>query len=510
MNPHEGTTLGSRYTLTDRIASGGMGDVWRASDAVLGRDVAVKVMRPNASDDSTFAERFRDEARHTASLSHPNIAQVYDYGEDDGAAYLVMELVEGQPLSQVIARGPVPAARTRAIVGQAALALAAAHAGGVVHRDVKPANILVTPEGRVKLTDFGIARATDSAGHTRTGEVLGTPHYLSPEQALGRGATGASDIYALGVVAHEMLTGLKPFDSGTAVATALSQVNDPPPDLPATVPADLRRIVASCLAKDPAARPASAASLAASLGMPVSGLHDAPAATGVIQTAHTDPSATQVVLPEAPPLAGATAILPTATPPPHAPAPPFGLGSPPPEPRRRSGAGWWWLPVLVALAAIGFFAWQYATTSGGLPLPDVTRTVTTTPTSSTPVPPPTTITPTRTTATPTPTTPPPTTPPPTTQPPSTTSRTQPPSAAIVVKDYIGKPAGDAESALRALGFQNIAYQNVAGKQPAGTVTQISPTGTIALDRQITLTVSDGSATAGAKDGSTKGKHDNGA
>ena len=510
MNPHEGTTLGSRYTLTDRIASGGMGDVWRASDAVLGRDVAVKVMRPNASDDSTFADRFRDEARHTASLSHPNIAQVYDYGEDDGAAYLVMELVEGQPLSQVIARGPVPAARTRAILGQAALALAAAHAAGVVHRDVKPANILVTPEGRVKLTDFGIARATDSAGHTRTGEVLGTPHYLSPEQALGRGATGASDIYALGVVAHEMLTGRKPFDSGTAVATALSQVNDPPPDLPATVPADLRRIVASCLAKDPAARPTSAASLAASLGMPVSGLHDAPAATGVIHTGLTDPSATQVVLPEAAPLAGATAILPTATPPHHEPEPVFAPGPPPQQPRRRSGAGWWWLPVLVALAAIGFLAWQYATTSGGTPLPDVTRTVTNTPTqsSSTQAPPPTTITPTRTTGTPPPsTTAPPST---TTPPPSTTTRTQPASAAIVAKDYIGEQASAAESALRALGFQNITSQNVAGKEPAGTVTQISPTGTLALDRQITLTVSDGSATAGAKDTSTKGKHGNGA
>ena len=239
MNPVEGLTLGSRYTLTERIAAGGMGEVWRARDSVLGRVVAVKVMRPHAADEPAFADRFRDEARHTASLSHPNIATVYDYGEDDGAAYLVMELVDGQPLSELIARGPIPPDRVRSIVGQAALALAAAHAQGVVHRDVKPANILITSEGRVKLTDFGIASAGENTGYTRTGEVLGTPHYLAPEQAVGRPATGASDLYALGIVAHEMLTGVKPFDGGSAVATALSQVNDAPPPLPDTVPADL-------------------------------------------------------------------------------------------------------------------------------------------------------------------------------------------------------------------------------------------------------------------------------
>ncbi|MGI8716632.1 MAG: protein kinase domain-containing protein, partial [Lapillicoccus sp.] len=161
MNPHAGMILGNRYTLTDRVASGGMGDVWQAADLVLGRTVALKVMRPNADDEPTFADRFRDEARHTASLSHRNIAAVYDYGEDDGAAYLVMELVHGQPLSRIIAQGPVTPERTRSVVGQAALALAAAHAAGVVHRDVKPANILVTDEGQVKLTDFGISRATD-------------------------------------------------------------------------------------------------------------------------------------------------------------------------------------------------------------------------------------------------------------------------------------------------------------------------------------------------------------
>src|SRR3954449_6677562 len=209
-----------------------MGDVWRATDSVLGRVVAVKVMRASAAEDPTFANRFRDEARHSAGMSHQNIATVYDYGEDDGTAYLVMELVDGAPLSQLIARGPMNPEEVRRIIGQAALALAAAHAAGVVHRDVKPANILVTPDGRVKLTDFGIARASDGLGLTGTGQVMGTPQYLSPEQARGSTATPASDVYALGVVAFECLAGHRPFDADSPVATALSHLNDPVPDLP--------------------------------------------------------------------------------------------------------------------------------------------------------------------------------------------------------------------------------------------------------------------------------------
>ncbi|MDQ6716033.1 MAG: protein kinase [Actinomycetota bacterium] len=482
MNIHEGTTLGNRYLLTQRIASGGMGDVWKASDSILGREVAVKVMRPNAADEPTFADRFRDEARHTASLSHPNIATVYDYGEDGGAAYLVMELVDGQPLSQLIARGPFAPERTRAIIGQAALALAAAHEAGVVHRDVKPANILITSEGRVKLTDFGIARATDSAGHTRTGEVLGTPHYLSPEQALGRGASGASDIYALGVVAHEMLTGSKPFDSGTAVATALSQVNDMPPSLPDSVPPDLRRIIDSCLAKDPAERPASAAALAAALGMPVAGLAAAAPATAVIPTGHTDPGATQVV-PQGVPVQSTT-VMPSAAP---AYVEREEVVIPPPgrEDERRSGIGWWWVPILVALAAIAFLVWQYASNTASVPVPGVTVTVTsTTAPSVTPsTTPPTTVSSSRTTTTP----------------PSTTTTTAPATGTIKAKDYVGKKASDAVAALKAQGFTNIKQQSAAAKDPAGTVTAISPEGTVPLDKQITLTVSDGSATAGPKD-----------
>ena len=269
MNLSEGTILGDRYTLTARIAVGGMGEVWAATDTVLGRTVAVKLLHPGLSQESDFVERFRAEARHTAALHHPNIATVFDYGEDDGTAYLVMELVVGQPLSQIIAeRAPLSTQETTAILIQAATALEAAHQGGVVHRDVKPANILITPDGTAKLTDFGISRAVDSVPLTQTGQVLGTAQYLSPEQALGQSATAASDIYALGVVGHEMLTGERPFDTGSVVSTALAHVNQPPPPLPDTVPIGVRDVISAALAKDPADRPASAADMAHTLGMP--------------------------------------------------------------------------------------------------------------------------------------------------------------------------------------------------------------------------------------------------
>lgn len=273
----EGYRLGERYHLRRRIASGGMGDVWEADDEVLERVVAVKILRPTTDAEETFAMRFRSEALYTANLCHSNIATVFDYGEDDVLAYLVMELVPGEPLSSLLQReGPLDPERVRGIMGQAALALGAAHESGVVHRDVKPANILVAPDGTVKLTDFGIARAVDGANQTQTGEVLGTPHYLSPEQALGESATGASDIYALGVVAHEMLTGRRPFDKGTPVATALAQVHEPPPPLPRSVPVGLRRLVEQCLAKRPEDRPRSARELGERLGLPESELVDEP------------------------------------------------------------------------------------------------------------------------------------------------------------------------------------------------------------------------------------------
>jgi serine/threonine protein kinase len=270
-----GSTLGDRYTLGANIASGGMGDVWEATDEVLQRPVAIKVLRPADPDDTTFVERFRDEARGSASLHHPNIAAVYDYGEEDDTAYIVMELVPGRTLADLIrdADGPgLDPEQARSILGQAALALSTAHKAGVVHRDVKPGNIIITPEGQAKLTDFGIARIGDGSGHTRTGEVLGTPDYISPEQALGEPATEASDLYALGVIGHEMVTGSKPFDMGTPVATALAQVHDAPPPLPDSVPDDLRRVIVACLAKKPEERPPEALAVAEVLGVPLGAL----------------------------------------------------------------------------------------------------------------------------------------------------------------------------------------------------------------------------------------------
>jgi eukaryotic-like serine/threonine-protein kinase len=263
-----GDLLGGRYRLDRRVASGGMADVWAAEDDVLQRRVAVKVMRPDPDHEELFALRFRDEALHSAALIHTNIATLFDYGEDDGVAFLVMELVDGAPLSAIIKeRRRIDADQVRSIIGQCALALGVAHEARVVHRDVKPANILVREDGLVKLTDFGIARAVDASGHTRAGDLLGTPSYLSPEQALGRPATGASDLYALGIVGHEMLSGAKPFDKPTPIATAMSHLHEPPPPLPDDVPEDLAGVIEDLLEKDPRNRPENARAVAVRLGL---------------------------------------------------------------------------------------------------------------------------------------------------------------------------------------------------------------------------------------------------
>ena len=362
MNLTEGTILGDRYTLTERIAVGGMGEVWAANDTVLDRTVAVKLLHPGLSQDSDFAERFRAEARHTAALQHPNIAAVYDYGEDDGTAYLVMELVVGKPLSQIIAeRAPLSAQETTAILIQAATALDAAHQGGVVHRDVKPANILITADGTAKLTDFGISRAIDSVPLTQTGQVLGTAQYLSPEQALGQSATTASDIYALGVVGHEMLTGERPFDTGSVVSTALAHVNQPPPPLPDTVPIGVRDVISAALAKDPADRPASGADMAHALGMP-GGAFASPEPVAPVAPDAPEPTATATIahaptqaMP-APTRAMPVQVLPTA---------PRGLRGR--RPRRR--VAWLLGAAAVVLGALGFFALGHISGDGATNTP---------------------------------------------------------------------------------------------------------------------------------------------
>ncbi|WP_407345102.1 protein kinase domain-containing protein [Pengzhenrongella phosphoraccumulans] len=233
MKPVTGLALGERYRLDHRIAVGGMGEVWSAHDVALARDVAVKVLRDEFAGDAGFLERFRTEARNSASLQHPNIAAVYDYGEQDGSAYLVMELVVGEPMSDLLERQPVLSARQLLpILAQTARALHAAHVAGVVHRDVKPGNILLGHSGRVKITDFGVSRAVNQAPMTATGMVMGTAQYLSPEQAVGRPATAASDLYSLGIIAYEALVGHRPFTGPTAVDIAVAHVNTPVPRCP--------------------------------------------------------------------------------------------------------------------------------------------------------------------------------------------------------------------------------------------------------------------------------------
>ncbi len=263
MRPAEGVTLGGRYRLTRQIAVGGMGEVWVAHDTALARDIAIKVLRDEFAGDPGFLERFRTEARNAASLSHPGIAALFDYGEQDGSAFLVMELVVGEPMSDLLEREPIlPTDRLLPILAQTARALHAAHEAGVVHRDVKPGNILLTPAGRVKITDFGVSLANNQVPMTATGMVMGTAQYLSPEQAIGGPATAGSDLYSLGIIAYESLVGHRPFTGPTAVDIAVAHVNVAVPPLPATVPVEIAQLVMALLAKDPAERPSSAADLA--------------------------------------------------------------------------------------------------------------------------------------------------------------------------------------------------------------------------------------------------------
>lgn len=255
-----GTVLDGRYRLIEPIAVGGQGEVWRAEDTALGRPVAVKVLRGEYAGDPEFRSRFRSEALHAAGLSHPGVAQVFDYeeGREGSPCYLVMEYVDGESLSATISReAPLSPERVLNIIIAVASPLAAAHAAGLVHRDVKPGNLLVGRDDSIKITDFGIARAVDAVPLTRTGMIIGTPQYLSPEQTMGRQATAASDLYALGVVAYELLTARRPYE-GPPAAVLLAHRDAPLPPLPASVPSGLADLVHALTAKDPAMRPDSA------------------------------------------------------------------------------------------------------------------------------------------------------------------------------------------------------------------------------------------------------------
>ena len=255
--------LGGRYELAERVGAGGFSEVWRATDLVLARPVAVKLPYPGFTQDDEALARFRAEARNAGRLSHENVARVYDYGEPDPPhpPFLVLELIDGPPLSVLLRDGPLGPDRTARLLAQAAAGLAAAHQAGLIHRDIKPANLMIAPGGVVKVTDFGISYAAGSAPLTATGLVYGTPAYLAPERATGASATAAGDLYSLGIVGYQCLTGELPF-TGEPLALALAHRDRPLPPLPRSVPADLTALILALAAKDPVARPGSAAEVA--------------------------------------------------------------------------------------------------------------------------------------------------------------------------------------------------------------------------------------------------------
>jgi eukaryotic-like serine/threonine-protein kinase len=288
-----GTVLSSRYTLERRIGTGGYSEVWAGHDAVLDRPVAVKLLHAEHARHEETLQRFRSEAQLSAQLSDANIARVYDFRDaSDGPPYLVMEFVDGPTLAQILRTGPLTAARTMDIIAQAAAGLQAAHAAGLVHRDIKPSNIMVAPGNVVKITDFGLSHTLESAPITRTGMVAGTPGYMAPERSAGVRATGAADLYALGVVGYECLTGAPPF-AGTPIEVALAHRDYQFPALPAGTPAPVAALIGDLTAKDPASRPASAGAVAGATAR----LRDTLLAGGGWSNSGPGPAATRLATP---------------------------------------------------------------------------------------------------------------------------------------------------------------------------------------------------------------------
>src|SRR5918993_1826016 len=326
------TVLDDRYDVVRPLGSGGMGEVYLARDRVLGRDVALKVLRKQFAGDEEFAERFKREAMSAASLSHPNIVQVYDRGKtEEGSSYIAMEYVPGGTLKERILReGPIEAADAAGIGAQVAEALGAAHDRGMVHRDIKPQNVLLTARGTAKVADFGIARAGSSATISRTGSVMGTAGYMSPEQALGKPATPKSDLYSLGVVLYEALTGELPYTADNPIAVSMKHVNQPvrsPREIDPTIPEGMDALVTRLMAKNPEDRYASADELADDLWK--------------ISRGREPTVASVVAEPTRPQRAPVAASNPTTRVPPARPAPP----------RRRRRFPW----LMLVVAAILFF-----------------------------------------------------------------------------------------------------------------------------------------------------------
>ncbi|ROQ37106.1 serine/threonine-protein kinase [Frondihabitans sp. PhB188] len=469
MRPFSGLTLGGRYELSSRVAIGGMGEVWQATDLVIGRTVAVKILKDEYLGDPGFLERFRAEARHAALVNHEGIANVFDYGEEEGSAYLVMELVPGEALSTVLERDRVlPTDKVLDIVAQTASALQAAHAAGLVHRDIKPGNLLVTPDGRVKITDFGIARIADQVPLTATGQVMGTVQYLSPEQASGHPASPSTDIYSLGIVAYEALAGRRPFTGESQVAIAMAQINETPPDLPTTIPEPVRKLVYSSIAKKPAERPASASALAqaaralrrgdvaaATAAVPMLGIGGAgDAATQVFAAA----DATTRLMSAADAQAPTTAVNPGLG---------TGLVETPgegdEEPQKKKRGPWFWPIIVLAIIIVvgGGIGLAFALTNGGTPSAQET----------TKAPPKSSSTP-RESPTP------------------TTTPTDD-SALIVQTDYTGKTEAQVRLLLGDMGFEvNTSQDSQTAPTTAdqGKVYKVNPTGVVKKTTPIVIYV----------------------
>ncbi|TFD84394.1 serine/threonine protein kinase [Cryobacterium lactosi] len=463
MRPTAGLTFGGRYELQSRIAIGGMGEVWQSVDLVIGRTVAIKILKDEYLGDPGFLERFRAEARHAALVNHEGIANVFDYGEEDGSAFLVMELVPGEALSTILEREhTLPADKVLDIVAQTAAALHAAHAAGLVHRDIKPGNLLITPEGRVKITDFGIARIADQVPLTATGQVMGTVQYLSPEQASGRSASPTTDIYSLGIVAYESLAGRRPFTGESQVAIAMAQINEQPPPLPDTVSEPVRNLVISCLAKNPAERPASAAHLArAAIALRRGDIAAAAASVPAVMTGLTPTAATMLM-----PGAGndqTTQLMPAAggapQPGTRAEAAAAAAAADPKKKKKRSP--WTW-PLVALISILGLVLVGTLVTlfmqPTSTPEPDPT------PSSQAPSPP-------KTTPTPTPT----------------------PSSTMVELDqneFLGLTSTEARDKLSELGLSaNVVADKAApAEDQADRVYAINPTGRVAEGTEITVRV----------------------
>jgi len=336
--------LNGRYRLLEVIGEGGMATVYRALDTRLGRTVAIKVLHPQFARDEPFLQRFQQEAEFAASLgAHPNIVAIYDIGEDGPTRFIVMELVEGPTLKELIReRAPFPVGEAFSIGQQVASALDFAHKRGLVHRDVKPQNIMVTPEGVAKVTDFGIARSLSASQLTRTGMVIGTAHYFSPEQAQGKGVTPASDIYSLGIILYEMLTGHLPFDADNAVGVAMQHLHSEPPspwDYNPSLPTRPVATVLRALEKDPERRYRDAAELAAALAS--ASPTELTAGTTMVTPIVSQPTRERTAVYEA--------VRPVST----EVAPRRVIASPPPPARRWLPFGSTkWQPVWLALAAL--------------------------------------------------------------------------------------------------------------------------------------------------------------